>query len=316
MSSVVKKVVFYEIRLPTTCGVSPYKYLYDIFKVINSKGEDEILNVSSSKTDAFTRMKYQEENYNNAIRYFEGSLLSVKNGDFPGTFKSSTATTRDLDEYADKDENVYEETHFVIDTKNKERPILALESNRTGANVSAFKLYLERFGKMQALGFEFDIFIEPIYGQKAEEFVNLMVECASLEMKIKYRNAENIREYSNDLYGFISNSYSIAKADYIYATIGYDFRIKNTQHRPITTQLINWVRNLVSINRENPGFFNNFEALEVRGRETDDGKLKLFDLIEDRTAEEVIVSKRGRTKYVESKSFFKEIRIAIRENFG
>lgn len=315
MTSVLKKIVFYEIRFPTNIAVNPYKYLYEVFKIINSKGDDEILNLSSAKADAFTRMKYQEENYNTAIRYFQGSLLSVKNGDFPGTFKSSTATIKDLDEYADTDENVYEETHFVIDSKSKGLPILALESNRNGSNVSALKLYLERFGKMQALGFNFDIFIEPIYGQKAEEFVNLMVECASIEMKIKSKNAGNIKEYSNDLYGFISNSYKIAKADYIYATIGYDFRVKS-HNRPNTTQLIDWVRKLVRINRDNPGFFNNFETLEVRGRETDDGKLKLFDLIEDRTAEEVIVTKRGRTKYVESESFFKEIRNAIRENFG
>jgi len=315
-SSVSKKIVFYELTIPPNNGVTTLQYLYDVFKVIRSKEDGEVLNVGSSKLDSFTRMKYKEENFNTAVRIFQGSLLSVKDGEFPGTFKTSTATTQDLDARADYDENVYEETHFVIDRRDalRGRAIIGLESNRAGASASTLKVYLERFGKTAALAYDFDIYIEPIFGQKAEEFVNSMAECASFEMKIRYNKLNLIEDYDEELFSYIKNANRIP-TDYMTLNVGYDFKVKGS-HRPNTIPLIEWVKKIVGINREKPGFFNNFETLEVRGREISESKLKLFDLIEDHTAEEVIVPKRARTKYVQSEQIIAEIRSAIRENFG
>ena len=246
----------------------------------------------------------------NTVRVFAKARF-IKYNDLPNTYRKGDGEERSLADDTEDEIGIPEETHFVIDI-SYDTPLIAIETCQGGPKANSIKLYLEHW--FRKFDFETEVNIEPIIGRNIEEFIQVITECASLEIKVNKNNIQEIKDAENKLGTFLEIAQDYANTDYVKFIIGFDYNVEDGK-KSSTNNLINRIKELVKTNKRFPNFFKNFETAVIRAKENDD-QLKIYDLIMDRTAAEVFVAKRSpKSKYFDSEKMYNEIGKEITRNF-
>lgn len=308
-----RKVNFFEMKYLDPVRYSTKDYLEMVFLRIQEMHDTDesimILPLSAGDTGLFIDLTHKVSNGSIAIR---GKARFVKYNEFPDTFRKRDRRERNLGADADEDEGVVEESHFAIDSRYG-KPIIGIETVRSGPKYNHIRNYIEIVaGK---LGLRQELEVEPIIGQSAEEFISVMKECASFEMKVKKDRIPNIEESNEELATMLYTAQTYGDTEYVSLNLGYDFRVKKSDV-PDTRSLIKKVKELLGIQKKNPNFFSNFETLQIRAKDVET-PLQIYDLIADRTAAEVLTEKRNpRSRYYNSYQLCDAIYKEIGKNFG
>ncbi|MFN4256617.1 MAG: hypothetical protein ACK4Q5_16565 [Saprospiraceae bacterium] len=312
--AIKRKITFHEVKFSDP-DVDVAHLLREVFAAVQSRGRNPATRLVFDLSAIHASLSVEVGNTGDITprtSRLYGKAFFVRYNELPETFQRSTGVATSLADVTPDDVGITEEAHFVIDLQYR-RPIMAVETVRSGPKIGNILAYFEWW--LRGNGYRFEVTSEPILGRSAQQLIAALSECATLEIKAVKEKIPDIRRHYQGLGSSLMAVQEIAHTDFVILILGYKFDVRRVD-RPDTTELKREVARLEQINREHPGFFDNFESIEIRAQEGE-RPLQLYDLIADRTAAEVNARKRSsRSKHYNSHEFYGEIETSIRRNFG
>ena len=306
-----RKITFHSLVCTNDADIRPimlriFEDLRDLSKNPQTKSE---LNVELGNGDSIQVTPSPTGRISENTTQLFGQSRFIKYNDLPSTYRREDGDERALADNEDEI-GILEETHFVIDLSYNV-PIIAVETCQAGPKVGNIKNYLTHW--CRKLSIDTEVNITPIIGRTVEEFVTVLKECASLELKVRKQNIDNIKEGDKQLGTILEYAQDYANTDYVSLIVGFDW--DRDEQKNNTQDLLSRVKNFLNIQKKIPDFLHNFDTAQIRAKEGEE-QLKIYDLIMDRTAAEVHVKKRSpKSKYYDSSEMYNEIGKEIKRNF-
>jgi hypothetical protein len=248
--------------------------------------------------------------------YYHGCFYLVTE-EFPDTIHKTTGRTSTIEGEEDDEVGLLEETHFVIRCDPEMDVILGLESTQR-PSLNDITTYLNRLLVEADTDTDTEEFfrLHPIFAFDLASLDQRMDEVASFRVKVHSDDIADVRQEYPALGDTLDASRNFAQTEFV----DIDFSISHTPgHQRMSSDGIKArIRELLRVLTRKPETKRNFQKLEVRAQDTQEGyRLTLFDLIQEQVALRVLVERRRpRSKYFNSIQLYSEIREKIRQTFG
>lgn len=306
----VRKINYYNLSLAS--GENIHQRLADIADWVNEQNESRS---DHRKLETSTRAISQITNF--ALRYNDtyNCCMKLILEEFPEVIDKVSDDIEELAEESDPTKGLYEETHFVIYLRpNNEPPVLAIESVMKGAKTRDVENFLN-VGMVKA-GFNNDTLrFDPVFAFQYENFEARIEDVANLKMMFHYSDIAAFTQYDATAGELLRLAQNYADTEYV--TLEFKVNFQRTERRHNTDDLKSRVLNFVRIFRRNPEAKRLVKKLDVRAQDKQaEGKIRLFDLIEEKVASEITVEKKRPTsQYYLSNDMYNAIRSRIRSDF-
>jgi hypothetical protein len=201
-------------------------------------------------------------------------------------------------------DGIMDTSHFIIDFR-RTKTILALEYNHSGAKIEDFVKYMEKIGiskeLIDKLGFQF--LTEESFAD-LDERINRISE---FSLKIHKDNFDSIRGMDGNI--IQAAEATIKNFENEYALLNFKIDYRKFSDTPLIKRSI---INIVHWFEENPDKKNLFNYLNfVAEDETNNNKLRLFDLIVSKVKSEFNVQKKRKSKTIISEDMFPKMQREI-----
>ncbi len=259
-------------------------------------------------TRARIRYQYFGERYiyiqgvSNEGNIIKGKLRSIRDDIFPQLINMTNDEVTDLEDRGS--DGIMDTSHFIIDFR-RTKTILALEYNHSGAKIDDFVKYMEKIGiskeLIDKLGFQF--LTEESFAD-LEDRINRISE---FSLKIHKDNFEAIRGMDGNI--IQAAEATINNFENEYALLNFKIDYRKFSDTPLIKRSI---LNIVQWFQENPDKKNLFNYLNFTAEdETNNNKLRLYDLIVSKVKSEFNVQKKRKAKTIISEDMFPKMQREI-----
>ena len=224
-----------------------------------------------------------------------GLIRSVRNDLFPELMDMVKDESRPIEtqEY----EGIVETSHFLFDYSGKSLR-LAIESNRDGADIEEFILYLRFIGI--ELGILTEIGYVYVAGEDLETIQERLGRCSSFIVRVHKDNIAQIEAIDSGLYSSMSAIQDHFNPEYVLINIKFDY-----YNVPETTEINKSIFQIAQRLIKEPETKYLFNRLEVNGEDSrKDGNLELFNLIVPKESSKVYVPLKPKSKTVETEEMW------------
>ncbi|PIF62125.1 hypothetical protein [Flavobacterium sp. 11] len=254
-----------------------------------------------SVTRARIRYQYFGERYvfiqgvSNGGNIIQGKLRSIRDDIFPQLINMTNDEVTDLEDRGS--DGIMDTSHFIIDFR-RNKTILALEYNHSGAKIDDFVKYIEKIGiskeLITKLGFQF------LTEESFEDLESRINRISEFSLKIHKDNFEEIRGMDGNILQAAEATINNFENEYAVLNFKMDYRKFSD-----TPQIKRSILNIVHWFEENPDKRNLFNYLNfVAEDETNNNKLRLYDLIVSKVKSEFNVQKKKKAKTIISEDMF------------
>lgn len=287
IENIKTKIYYYELNFDFKSGESLSTFF------------DALTNLSATR--ARIRYQYFGERYifiqgvNNEENIIKGKLRSIRDDIFPQIINMTSDEVTDLEDRGS--DGIMDTSHFIIDFR-RNSTILALEYNHSGAKIDDFVRYIEKIGisknLINKLGFQF------VTEEDFRDLENRINRISEFSLKIHKDNFESIRGMDGNILQAAEATINVFENEYALLNFKVDYR--KFSDTPMIKQSI---LNIVNWFVENPDKKNLFNYLNFKAEdETNNNRLRLYDLIVSKIKSEFYVQKKRKAKVIISEDMF------------
>lgn len=287
IENIKTKVYYYELKFDFKKGESLTTFF------------DTLTNLSVTR--ARIRYQYFGERYiyiqgvSNDRNIIMGKLRSIRDDIFPQLINMTNDEVTDLEDRGS--DGIMDTSHFIIDFR-KRTTILALEYNHSGAKIDDFVKYIEKIGVskeiIHKLGYQF------LTDENLADLENRINRISEFSLKIHKNNVDAIRGMDGDILQAAEATINNFENEYALLNFKIDYRTFSD-----TPKIKRSILNIVHWFIENPDKKNLFNYLNFKAEdETNNNKLRLYDLILSKEKSEFNVQKKKKSKTIISEDMF------------
>lgn len=217
----------------------------------------------------------------------------------PELMDISTDETKEIE--AKEQEGVVETTHFIIDYRDKENIILALEYNHYGSKITDLVDYVQRIGIHKKL--LDNVGFAPITKNELDNLKDRIGRFSEFVVRIHKDNVPKLKTMDKKLWQAVSVSTDNFDTDY--ATLRLKFDFKQRSATPLIEQT---VFNLINHFKKNYKEKHIFNQLYMKAEDHEKNNLLAkFDLLIEKVNSDLKVQKKPKYRTLISKDMFDQM---------